>query len=286
MGSLYGIAWYFFIYAFLGWCSEVVYATLNSGKFVNRGFLNGPYCPIYGVGVLLVAAALEPVAENLPLLFFGSVLVTTLLELVTGFLLERIFNAKWWDYTEEHFNFRGYICVKFSLLWGLACMLVIRVIFPMITRFVHWIPHTLGIVLLVVLTAGFAADLGMTVTGILKIKKKLRMLEKISGEMRVLSDQIGGNLSEGVLGAMERNRKTKQEMALRRELTQLELEGLREQADAIRGQTQLELAVLREKLEALSEKYHATFAQAGLTHRRFRSAYPKLMESLRERIRR
>ena len=92
-------AWIFLIYGFLGWCTEVIFAGVNSGKFVNRGFLNGPICPIYGFGVLTAAKLLQPFDENLLLLFIGSVLITTLLEYLTGFLLEKLFHQKWWDYS-------------------------------------------------------------------------------------------------------------------------------------------------------------------------------------------
>ena len=83
---LYQFLWIFFIYAFLGWCTEVSYAALNTGKFVNRGFLNGPVCPIYGFGVVIVLACLTPLKGNFVLLFLGSVVLTSALEWITGFL--------------------------------------------------------------------------------------------------------------------------------------------------------------------------------------------------------
>lgn len=148
MLTMYEAVLCFFIYAILGWCVEVIYATVNSGKFVNRGFLNGPYCPIYGFGVLIVVLCLSPVSGSLIPLFFGSVVLTTMLELVTGFLLEKIFHAHWWDYSNEHFQLGGYICAKFSLLWGIACVLVMRVVHPAVMGLVHWLPHWLGLTLL------------------------------------------------------------------------------------------------------------------------------------------
>lgn len=89
------LALLFFIYAFLGWCTEVAFAACKEGRFVNRGFLNGPVCPIYGFGVVGVALALRPVMDSLPLLFLGSVVITSLIEFVTGFVLEKVFHAKW-----------------------------------------------------------------------------------------------------------------------------------------------------------------------------------------------
>ena len=89
---LYEALWYFFLYAFFGWCCEVCFAAAKDGVFVNRGFLNGPVCPIYGVGVTLVVLCLTPVRDNVLYLFIGSVLLTSALEWVTGFVLERVFH--------------------------------------------------------------------------------------------------------------------------------------------------------------------------------------------------
>ena len=107
---LYRLLWIFFIYAFLGWCTEVSYAALVTGTFVNRGFLNGPVCPIYGFGVVIVLTCLTPLAGSLPLLFLGSVVLTSALEWLTGFALEKLFHQRWWDYSDEPFNLSGYIC--------------------------------------------------------------------------------------------------------------------------------------------------------------------------------
>lgn len=151
---MYLLLWIFFVYAFLGWCTEVSFAALTSGRFVNRGFLNGPVCPIYGVGVVIVLFFLDPLRGNTFLLFLGSVLLTSLLEWVTGFVLEKIFHQRWWDYSNEPFNLGGYICLRFSIAWGLACLFVVEIIHPSILWLIHLIPHTLGLVLLALFSAG------------------------------------------------------------------------------------------------------------------------------------
>lgn len=114
--TLYQMYWIFVIYAFVGWCCEVAFAAVKSGTFVNRGFLTGPVCPIYGFGMLIVALLLTPLANSWLLLFVGAVVLTSLLELVTGFVLERFFHQKWWDYSAFRGNIGGYICPQFSLL--------------------------------------------------------------------------------------------------------------------------------------------------------------------------
>ena len=89
----------FLVYSFLGWVCETVYCSIGQRKFVNRGFLNGPLCPVYGFGAVAVLLFLRPLRENLLLLFFGGMILTSVIEYITGFALEKLFAAKWWDYS-------------------------------------------------------------------------------------------------------------------------------------------------------------------------------------------
>ena len=138
--DFYGVAWIFIMYAFVGWCCEVIFAALCDGKFVNRGFLAGPVCPIYGFGVLIVVCVLNPIKDNIFVLFIGSVLLTSALEFAAGWALERFLHQKWWDYTDIPFNIKGYVCLKFSLLWGLACVFVVKLVHPTLFALVMKIP--------------------------------------------------------------------------------------------------------------------------------------------------
>lgn len=201
---MYMLLWIFFVYAFLGWCTEVSFAALTSGKFVNRGFLNGPVCPIYGCGVVIVLFFLEPLRENTLLLFLGSVVLTSVLEWLTGFVLERIFHQRWWDYSNEPFNLGGYICLRFSIAWGLACLLVVDVIHPTIHWLITLIPYTLGLVLLAVFSAAMVVDLAATVRTIARINRQLTQLDELAGRIKSLSNELGESLAERVLDAAEK----------------------------------------------------------------------------------
>lgn len=257
MYTIYQLLSFFIIYACFGWCLEVVYQTVEHGIFINRGFLNGPYCPIYGFGVIIVVGCLNTIKENIFVLYIGSVILTSLLEFLTGFVLEKIFHQKWWDYTDEHFNIMGYVCLKFSLLWGIACLIVVRLIHPMIEKFVDSIPHTLGVILLIVIFTGFVSDIIMTVLGIMNIKKRLTLLENISAEMKKISDYSGEKLYTAVTEIRERN------------------DEFSEKAEAKRAQ-----------LEELKSRYREAFEKKGFTGRRIENAFPKLKlssdKSLRE----
>lgn len=207
--QIYYYLWFFVIYAFIGWCAEVVYAVATIGKFVNRGFLNGPICPIYGFGIIMVVLCLTPIQGNLFLLFLGSVLLTSFLEWITGFVLEKVFHNKWWDYSDKPFNIRGYVCLAFSIMWGLSCIFIIRVIHPMISLMVFSIPSFLGNILLAILLLLFAVDTIVTIVSVLDLNKRLDKIEKIAANIRNLSDEMGVNLSKTTLAVIEENEKLK-----------------------------------------------------------------------------
>ncbi len=236
-----------------------MYQAVELGKFVNRGFLNGPYCPIYGFGVIIVVVSLNPLKENIIVLYAGSVVLTSALEFVTGFVLEKIFSQHWWDYSEEKFNIGGYICLKFSLLWGVACIVVVRLIHPSIESFINWFPHSAGVIILTVVCTGFASDFIVTVMAILRIKKKIKLLNDISAEMRRISDKTGEKLFNGV-------------------------ENIREKSEELNEKN----ARLKKRMEELHNKYQHIAENRSFTVRRIENAFPKLkiihVKSLKEQL--
>lgn len=217
MPDFYEAVWIFLIYSFLGWCTEVVFQAACHGKFINRGFLNGPVCPIYGFGVLGVVICLTPLKHSFILLFVGSVILTSALEFVTGFVLEKFFHDKWWDYSNEPFNLMGYICLLFSLLWGIACVIVIDVIHPIIMRAVDWIPHTLGIVLICIFLAAMIADAVVSISAAVKMKHRLIRMEELAEKLHDVSDHIGASLAENAIDVREKLESGKSELEQLRE---------------------------------------------------------------------
>lgn len=202
--NIYQAVWIFIIYAFLGWCSEVAFAAVNKGKFVNRGFLNGPVCPIYGVGMLIVVLCLWNLRDRPLLLFLGSALLTTALEFVTGFVLERFFHDKWWDYSDMPFNIKGYVCLKFTILWGLAASFIIGAIHRFIYMLIEKTPFVLGVILLAVFSAAFIADFIVTLTALVKLPKKLKAMVEAERALRAVSDKLGENISDTTIAAKEK----------------------------------------------------------------------------------
>ena len=203
--SLYNLLLYFFIYAFLGWCLEVIYATIKTKNFINRGFLNGPVCPIYGVGVVIVLVILTPFKANPFILFFCSVGLTTLLELVTGFVLEKFFHTKWWDYSNRKFNFKGYICVKFSIIWGAICSVVVYFFHALIDDLLSKIPYVVGLVFLGIFSFLIMVDLILTILQMVHLNKVSKELATLNNVMHIPSDAIGKTLSNITLSGMEKS---------------------------------------------------------------------------------
>lgn len=265
--DVYFLMLYFFVYGFLGWCAEVGYAALKERRFVNRGFLNGPICPIYGVGVTMVVTLLMPIKSNLPLLYLASVILVTLLEGLTGWAMYRIFHHKWWDYSNIPFNIGGYVCLIFSIMWGVACVIIVDFIHPLIHRLLEIPPRTLMIVVLVILSGTLLADLWMTASAIFKLNRHLESMEKLAGELREISDQIGENIYEATIAAIEKKES---------------LPGKKELSQDVRNR----ILQLHERYELLKNKPHRVLDRLML-------AFPKMefgvhkeqLEELRQQLR-
>ena len=273
--------WIVLVYSFLGWCCEVAFAAVRRGIFVNRGFLNGPVCPIYGFGVLIVLLVLEPVKDNLALLFFGSMVLTSALEFFIGFIMEQFFHDKWWDYSENPFNIKGYICLEFSLVWGAACVLVVDVIHPMIFKLICAIPEKLSLWLMVFFTAVLISDAVITLWNRLKLPKRLRAIDELEKAMTAVSDAIGEKVYEGVERSKERSEAFDEkhpELAERRkEAFEDVLEKRSEINREVKAREDESLEALRAKKAELEAKLEA-LRKPNIISERIAMAYPKLSE--------
>ncbi|MFC0904670.1 putative ABC transporter permease [Clostridium sp. MT-14] len=172
----YGTLFLFFtFYSFLGWLIETTFASINRKSFVNRGFLNGPFCPIYGLGAVLVlqiSSLIDTYSENYSI-FVGillSVIVVTLLEYATGFILEKLFNCKWWDYSDSYANIRGYICPQYSLLWGILAFLVVQIIQPLASSAFLYVPDKVKTYIVLFLMIYFMLDTVKSTIDALKLR--------------------------------------------------------------------------------------------------------------------
>ncbi|MDO5845983.1 MAG: hypothetical protein Q4Q04_03560 [Methanocorpusculum sp.] len=195
---------WFFIYSFLGWVWETTYCSILEGRFINRGFLNGPIIPIYGCGAVLVMLAAEiggmvfPAdmpALNIPTVFFGGMILCTVLEYITAVILETLFHIRWWDYSTERFNFQGRICLKSALFFGLLSVLIVTVIHPLISGATDGIPNLVKYALILGFAAGILVDIGITLVSLLHVNERLEELQKMLEEAR---DTAVENVKEAV----------------------------------------------------------------------------------------
>ena len=250
MYSLQEYLAFFVIYAFLGWCAEVVFNTVNTGHFVNRGFLHGPVCPIYGFGVGIVIFCLSPLKDNWLLLFVGAMVLSSVLEGVTGYVLEKAFHTSWWDYSNEPFHIGKYVCLRFSILWGLGCVLVMDLVHPAVVKLVRWIPAPIGTIAIAVCLFCFACDFYVTASNILKFNRRLGQLEEVGRLMQELSDAIGGGLADGALKLAQTGDRWKESSAQWKQQAQQRKEALRSSIGS--RQEQLHLAAV-EKRQAVAQ---------------------------------
>ena len=193
--SLYHVLAFFLIYSCTGWCLEVIYAAATTGQLVNRGFLNGPVCPIYGFGMIIVLFTLSPLADNLLLLYIGGVILPSVLELVGGWALYKLYHTRWWDYSDFPFNIGGYICLEFSLIWGLAIVMVVKVFQKYVENHVSHTPATWEWVVIAILYAVYLTDFIVTVAVIRGLNKKLTRLDKVRSDLRIVSDRLSDTLA-------------------------------------------------------------------------------------------
>ena len=257
--NIYQAVWIFIIYAFLGWCSEVAFAAVNKGKFVNRGFLNGPVCPIYGVGMLIVVLCLWNLRDRPLLLFLGSALLTTALEFVTGFVLERFFHDKWWDYSDMPFNIKGYVCLKFTILWGLAASFIIGAIHRFIYMLIEKTPFVLGVILLAVFSAAFIADFTVTLTALVKLPKKLKAMAEAERALRAVSDKIGENISDTTIAAKEKGEALAEENKPRLEELKAEYEKKKKEFSAMLERNFVQRRIFKAVPNLKNGRYKAIF---------------------------
>lgn len=260
--SLYDYLWFFMIYAVVGWMIEVAYAAVDTGKLSNRGFLNGPLCPIYGCGMVIVIFVLTPVRESVALIFAGSVILTSVLEFITGAVLEKLFNTKWWDYSDEPFNIKGYICLKFSLGWGIGGVFLMKIIQPGVLKMVRKIPETPGKIALLVFMVSFICDLSITIRDMVRFGMKLRSMEVLTAQLRNISDSMAQNIYDGVISTQK---------------------GVDEIKDSVVGYTKEGLEKTKElqaKYDEVYKKYENLVTNSKFTNHRFTKAFPNMKKKI------
>ena len=250
------------IYSFFGWVWETCYVSVKSGKFVNRGFINGPLCTIYGFGAVSVYVILKPFSDNLLYLYLGGVVVATALEYVTAVLMESIFHTSWWDYSDNKFNFQGRICLGASLGWGAFTVILFKVLHPFVESIVILYPVYVGEIGICVIGAGYVVDFAFSAAAAFRIHEKLPVIEaameQAKGEMLVkMHEKIAS-------------------VGFAKEAT---LESVKERlgdVEVLKEMEQKRAAITAEISAELQKRKEAMAAKVGHNMQRFVKAYPNL----------
>lgn len=281
MKLLYIQVLYFTIYSFLGWVCESTYCSIGQKKLVNRGFLNGPFCPIYGFGALLVISILSPFVNNIPVLFIASIIVTSTLEYITSYVLEKIFHMSWWDYSTYKYNINGRVCLQNSLMFGLLSLFVMLVIHPAIDDFVASINIKVAFALSVLFATYFIVDTIITAGTILHLNERLEKLHELHEDLlekrKKHLEVVKGHLQASLANQIEELGLSKYSPAEMEELLSNDFKGnFIKEEHKIMNELEFEIKSLNTRIEELKSKGH------GVLRRRVIKAFPN-MKSLKHK---
>lgn len=256
---------YLMIYSFLGWLIETIYCSVLNGHFMERGFLNGPLCPIYGFGSLFIFSVLDPYINNIFVVFILGMISTSALEYITSYAMEKLFKMKWWDYSEHRFNIKGRICLLNSVFFGILSVVLTEWIHPFVTSLVNGIPYRVMHAFAIILSIIALVDLILSVRSVINLNEKFEKIRLTKEQIRELLNQ---------------------------EILEKKLEGLRENRDNFIGNMKedlkdlkVNLTELKENMDldklklSLNEKLRALKTENKYIEGRLLRSFPKLKSS-------
>lgn len=171
--SMMELVWLLLIYSFLGWVVETIVGTVKKKKFVNRGFSTGPFCLVYGIAAVFMAVTMEELMAEPVFQLIGCGVLATIIEWMAGKILERLNQHKWWDYSNKKWNFDGYICLQYSVLWAVLGFVAVRYGDAFFLIVYHMIPTLIREILLWILLAGMALDISASLAAVFHIRKEM-----------------------------------------------------------------------------------------------------------------
>ena len=200
----------FYFYSFIGWCFETAYVTIHEKHFVNRGFMRGPFLPLYGSGGIMMLVVSRPFYENALLVYIAGCIGATALEYVTSIVMEALFKVRYWDYSHKKLHFQGRISLESSLTWGLATLIFTHYLQVPVERVLLAIPYNILTVVTVVITVGISCDFMMAFRTALDLREFLVYMEKVKFEMQRMQKRLdviiafkGEDVREGIGAKVE-----------------------------------------------------------------------------------
>lgn len=288
--DMYHIINWFYIYSFLGWLWESSYVSFKEKKLVNRGFVTGPVCTIYGFGAVIVYLILKPISGNIILLYLGGVIVPTILEYATAVLMETLFHTSWWDYSKNKYNFQGRICLGASLGWGVFSVILFYVFQPFVDRIVALYSVATGELLVRIATLVYAVDFGMSYMNAMQIGEKLRNMDAVMDELyEYIQNSRLYESTEELKGRLAHYRLNEYVPELKHRLEErvnamVAFAG--ETPDELRSRQENRRAELAERISAAQKRFERLKGMGNVFTRRTMNAYPNMKsrtQALKER---
>ncbi len=226
---------FFFIYCFLGWIFESTYVSVCEKRFVNRGFMRGPFLPLYGTGAILILFVSIPLQGHLVWMFLAGSAAATALEYVTGVCMEALFKVRYWDYSHKKIQYKGYICLSSSIAWGGLTIFLVKVIHRPIEQAVLSLNEEAAEIFVHVLTVAAAADFALAFKAALDLRDILVKMTAMKEEMEMIqekAEKILGNVQEDI------RRQVEEKLAQQKKVLELGREKLDNQREAGRQRRQ------------------------------------------------
>lgn len=212
---------FFYFYCFFGWVFESTYVSVKSKKFVNRGFMRGPFLPIYGSGAIMMLVVSMPFQDNIFLTYIAGCIGATALELVTGMTMEALFKVRYWDYSNQKFNYKGHICLSSTIAWGFLTILMTEFVHRGVEKIIFAIPYTVVSVITVILTVYIIIDFTLSFKAAMDLRDILVGLEKAKEEMERIQKRL-----DVIIAVVNDERETwKQEKSMRADELMESIEG-------------------------------------------------------------
>ena len=281
------------VYSFLGWCGEMAYCSLGQRRLCEkRGFLNGLLCPIYGHGALVVLLVLDGGCDNPLFTFLLGAILTSLVEYITSYAMEKLFHMRWWDYSQYRFHINGRVCLLNSTLFGLASVFLCHVASPPVSaRLASLFVSGIGVPLALVLLAVYLVDLALSVRSAIQIGDRLAKLHAIQDElagrlealkaeqqqaMELQRQRLEGSLTAACLGVEERAAQAAQAVQSKLEPLADLSAGFAARLEAARGEAQQKLHALYDRQDFFERRLLRAFPSMRAPH--YGDALKKLLE--------
>ena len=269
---------FFYFYCFFGWCFESAYVSLKKRHPVNRGFMRGPFLPLYGSGAIMMLVVSMPFQDNLWLTYIAGCIGATTLEYVTGVAMEALFKVRYWDYSKQKFNFQGQICLTSTLAWGGLTILMTRGLHKPIERLVMAIPVNILELVIMTLTICVVVDFTLSFKAAIDLRDILFKMEEAKEEL----ERIQKRLDVVIAISNEELERKRHELHLKR---QIYPENIKEEILELRMKYKMNVEH-RLQLTELKDFYkrHLIKGNPGMVSKRFKDTLQELKESVDERL--